>query len=282
MKQIFFSDVDGTLLAHLQEVSEAVRSAAIEYQRRGGLLALCTGRSVKSLLPVANALQIALPCIVCCGAGIYDIQDDRYIWHANFQDDILERLHDVLRAYPSIAVQAFTLDDVLTLNMNGLLARRGIRAEQESGVQSVRAIQGDILKILLASEDVPLLRRCCTTHFSGGDYTVEAASTHFVEITPAGVDKGTAVRKFLTLLRLEGFTICAAGDGRTDLPLLREAALRFAPENAKPELKAICHHIVPAAGEGGMAAAFSIAAERLRGGPDRHPLWPCKNNCTCQ
>jgi len=263
MKQVFFSDIDGTLLAHGQEVPPTVRDAAIEYQRRGGQLVLCTGRSAKSLRPVAKALQVTLPCIVCCGAGIYDLRAEQYLWHARFQSDILERLRGVLDAYPSVAVQAFTTDNIITLRMNDQLARRGIRSEQQDGVQSEHEIQGDILKILLVCEDVDPLHRCRTAYFTNRGYTVEAASTHFTEITPAGVDKGTAVRKLLNLLNLEDAVICAAGDGRTDLSLLREASMRFAPRNAKPELKAICHHIVPAAEEGGMAAAFSIAGERI-------------------
>jgi len=264
VKQVFFSDVDGTLLAHCQEIPKAVRDAAIEYQRRGGQLALCTGRSVKALRPVAEALQVKLPCIVCCGAGIYDLQASQYLWHARFHSDILERIRGVLREYPSVAVQAFTMDNIITLRMNDQLARRGIRSEQEGSIHSPREIRGDILKILLVCEDVDLLHQCRAAYFSSAGYTVEAASTHFTEITPAGADKGAAVRRFLRLLRLDGAVICAAGDGRTDLSLLREAEMRFAPQNAKPELKAICNYIVPAAEEGGMATAFSIVSEQIR------------------
>ena len=263
MKQVFFSDVDGTLLAHRQKMPNTVRDTAIEYQRRGGQLVLCTGRSEKSLRPVVETLAITLPCIVCCGAGIYDFQAAQYLWRARFPIGIHERLRGVLDEYPSIAVQAFTTDDIYTLSMNRQLAERGILLEQEDGIRTAHEIQGELLKLLLVCEDVDLLHRCRSTYFSGDDYTVEAASTHFTEVTPVGVDKGVAAKRFLQMLKLEDALICAAGDGRTDLPLLQEANLRFAPKNAKPELQAICDYVVPAAEEGGMATAFSIAAERM-------------------
>ena len=65
-----------------------------------------------------------------------------------------------------------------------------------------------------------------------------------LEITPAGVDKGTALKKLCELLDMDIQQVIAVGDAPNDHAILETAGLAVAMGNAIESVKQLCHAVV--------------------------------------
>ena len=65
----------------------------------------------------------------------------------------------------------------------------------------------------------------------------------YFELTPPGTSKGSALEALRAHPALEGRTFLAVGDYWNDLELLRAADISLAPENAIPEIRAVCRYV---------------------------------------
>jgi hydroxymethylpyrimidine pyrophosphatase-like HAD family hydrolase len=81
---------------------------------------------------------------------------------------------------------------------------------------------------------------------------------YFLEITRAGVDKGAALRWLMRDLGVSPEEAAAAGDGRNDVPVLEQVAMRIAVEGSPEELMAIAGAVIPPPGEGAISALAKI------------------------
>ena len=91
----------------------------------------------------------------------------------------------------------------------------------------------------------PIFADCCSPTYSAGRY---------MEIVPAGVDKGKGLEKLSALLDIPLSKFIVAGDSSNDLPMLQKAGLAVCPSNATDEVKAICDYIAAADNNEGVIA----------------------------
>ena len=63
-RSVFLSDIDGTLVRGDVLPAPEVVQAADVFRAAGGLLSLCTGRSVEGARPVAESLSVDTPCTI--------------------------------------------------------------------------------------------------------------------------------------------------------------------------------------------------------------------------
>ena len=75
----------------------------------------------------------------------------------------------------------------------------------------------------------------------------------FIEISPAGVTKWSAVERLARGWGIEDAEICAVGDDVNDIPMIRAAGLGVAMGNALPAVKAAAQRIAPTHDEDGLA-----------------------------
>ncbi|MGL5042301.1 MAG: Cof-type HAD-IIB family hydrolase [Culicoidibacterales bacterium] len=73
----------------------------------------------------------------------------------------------------------------------------------------------------------------------GQDLEVVISKPIFLEITPKGVHKGSAILTLAEKLGIEASEIIAVGDGENDLEMLKAAGLGIAVENAQDTLKSV-------------------------------------------
>ena len=262
MKHIFLSDIDGTLLRRDAPLTEDVIAAAREFTGQGGLLSVCTGRSLPAVRQVAEAIGVNAPSIIYGGAAIYDFRAESYLYTQPFRWDIMQAVNDVLNAYDDISMQVFTLEDVYVLRRNRRLNELGVREENVNPPAQPADVSGDVLKLVMCCDDPGHLEDC--RKFFPPEYCHFAfASRTFVDVVAAGFGKGEAMQSLSELLGIPFNGFYSAGDAVTDLPMLRASAVSFAPENALPEVKTAVTHVVPSVFHGGMAEAFRIAAAHM-------------------
>lgn len=260
---VFLSDIDGTLMRRDAPLTKSVIDAARDFTEAGGLLALCTGRSVVAARETAQRLGVNLPCILYGGASLYDFAGEAHLSLHSFSCDILSSVRRVLAEHPTISMQVFTEDDIYVLRRNARLNARGVREENVGEERKLEDVQGDIIKLVMCGDDASALA-ACESFFPKDSCNFSFASRNFVDVVASGYTKLDAMRALSKRLKIPFSHFFAAGDAMTDLPLLQCAKVSFAPANAMDEVKASVTHVVPDVKDGGMADAFTLAAELVK------------------
>lgn len=258
-RYLFLTDIDGTLLQDPNPPSTPVIAAAQAYLHAGGLLALCTGRSPIATAPVAQALSSNVPAIVYNGAMLYDFQKCAPIWSVQMDfHHTIEHIRSIYEEFPICSLQVFTTEGIFLLRRNELFDRLGVQAEMPPCLSTPDEIHGEILKYVQCCEDIHALQTCTALHGQNTKFS----SPMVAETIPQGAGKEIAMDKLLELLGVPPAHTFGAGDGGTDLPMLRRCAYPFAPCDAIPQLHAFCE-IIPSCQQDGMAVAFQKACQIL-------------------
>lgn len=259
---IFFVDVDGTLLRSGQTLSPVVAAAAGRFQREGGHVVLCTGRSPLSTRTLARAMGITAPCILFSGAALYDFAGETAVRTFPLPEDIRETIGAIAAMDSDISVQAYTVERAYLVQSGPVLVERGIREELEAETTGVDGIEGEILKLVLTHPRPERLRECAETVLDGRHHFA-FASRRFAEVVACGADKGAGAKVLAGLLDVPLACTFAAGDAMTDVPMLEMCGYSFVPRDGRPEALAVGDETIPSCDEDGMATAFSRALDMM-------------------
>ncbi|MDP9349247.1 MAG: HAD hydrolase family protein, partial [Gemmatimonadota bacterium] len=90
-------------------------------------------------------------------------------------------------------------------------------------------------------------------------YSPVMPDTTFVNLTPSGVDKATAVRAVAAEYGVPLERVMLVGDGSNDAPAMREVGFPVAMGNAEPEAREAARYEVGHVDEGGLAEALALA-----------------------
>jgi hypothetical protein len=91
--------------------------------------------------------------------------------------------------------------------------------------------------------------------------------TSFVNITPAGVDKASAVGVLAAAYGVPLEQVMMVGDGLNDVGVMRAVGHPVAMGNAEPEVHAVARHAVGHVDRGGLVEALELAMRLSRPGP---------------
>ena len=90
-------DVDGTLLDPSGELRDDAREAVAEARRRGLRVVLCTGRRLRTALPIARALELDDALVVNNGVLVKDAQSGATLRHEYLAAHAYPEVLDLLR-----------------------------------------------------------------------------------------------------------------------------------------------------------------------------------------
>ncbi len=99
---------------------------------------------------------------------------------------------------------------------------------------------------------------------AGDDAIVTRSGLELLEISAAGVTKGSALQRLCDGLGIAAAEVVALGDMVNDLSMLRWAGRAVAPANAHPDVLAAADEVIDGNGDDGVAAYL----ERLLAGDD--------------
>lgn len=230
--RLIITDVDGCLspeasvswdLKSLWRLIELSREASA---RRGKMapLTLCTGRPQPYVEALMKLLDIRAPAICESGSVIYTLSDNRARLAPGVTAENIRALRTVrgfieaqiLPDYPGRAVIQF-----------GKEAHLSIFSEQP---EIFAAIQSRIEQFTGANKGPELA--ITTSHF-------------YLNISPAGVDKGRTLRALLEELGIPAAQAAGIGDTESDLPLRREVGFFACPANSREVIKAVADYVSP-------------------------------------
>jgi len=176
---------------------------------------LCTGRSAPYVEAMAQLLHVNQWCICENGAYLYQPMTDEVEYNPLITDRTLQAITEcknLLNSPKYKAISKIELGKEICISLN---PTKGSIEELYSLLKN--EIDTDLLYI---------------NH-----------STTAVDITPKGVNKGTALE---FLCKKDGYdldNIVAIGDTLGDLPFMQLAGTKACPANAKKSVKRICNYI---------------------------------------
>ena len=246
------SDFDDTLLptsrvrgagAPPRSVSEENRAALAYFIAEGGRFTVSTGRSAATFAPFAAALPMNAPAIVSGGGALYDYGAKRYLAVTHLPDRAAADLADLARRFPAAALELYHEDEVVwVVHPNEFSENhRRITGTVLRPTASVSAVAAPFHKALFEGEDACLEALYAALAGEGllAHYEAVFASPHMLELTAKGADKGAMLLRLGRQFGVRREDLCAVGDHRNDLPILKAAGRAFAPANAVAEVRAL-------------------------------------------
>lgn len=268
------SDLDGTLLDSRGQVSERTREAVRAVRKAGHTFVIATGRPVRDVRPVAEAL--GYEAIAVCGNGsiCYDYARDEVVDYQPIPHaDVLAVLAALRRGLPGARLGSerwleLVLEDEFVLDPAWCVGSRRIRLLEEEfservevhGVHGVNGVEGlaglderGVGKLIIQSEGSAhdYYKIVADVLPPGCEVTVSTAQ--FCEVTRAGVDKAAALRRLAGRLGLSDRDTIAFGDMPNDLPMLAWAGRSVAVANAHADVLAAAGEVTGSNDEDGVA-----------------------------
>lgn len=269
-------DVDGTLVTPMEGMSSGVPVEALSPRVRAGVLAvrdagahvvIATGRSVDGTLDIAALLGLTDSWLVC-GNGTMTVVLDAAA-PAGFVVD------DVVTFDPSSALRLLRemLPDALYAVEDlgrGFLVTAPFPPDELSGEHHVvtfdELVSQPCTRVVvrdLASEPAAFAAAVEKAGLRGVTYNV--GWTSWLDITPDGISKATALERLRRRLEVDPDRTVAIGDGSNDIEMLRWAARGVAMGQAQDAVRAAADEVTATVFDDGAALVLeSLLAETAR------------------
>lgn len=261
-RKIVFLDIDGTLASRFNYVPVSARKACRTARENGHILYIASGRSRWQIAD--SILEVGFDGVIS-SAGARIEKDGSAVFNAFLPAPLIDRLLAFLNE--KNAPYVLETPEIMIADMQyfSLL--------EESGVNR-NFIQ------FLAKQYAPLSTNFDRTRVSklvfieNGDFHFENIEQEFRaeceifrnsipvftggggEITPFGVNKGTALEKVREIYGIRREDTIAFGDGDNDRPLLAAAGIGIAMGNADESLKQNADYVAGDVRRNGLAKAF--------------------------
>lgn len=247
-------DIDGTLApSGTTQIAPAVRAAIARFLAGGHQVVLASGRSLVGVLPLAWELGLAEGWVVASNGAItarldsrvprgYELEDVQ-----NFDPSQVVRLARAM--FPGVQIGAERVGwgyDVTHLFPQGQL----------NGAQQI--VSADYLgersttRLVLRGPEID--RLVDAVRVTG--LTAWLVEPGWVDVTPPGLSKATALEKIRANLGVEPTRTAAIGDGENDLEMLRWAAHGVAMGHASAVVQEAADEVTGTLDEHGAATAL--------------------------
>jgi hypothetical protein len=254
------SDVDGTLLPKDKILTESSRRAVRKLHEAGIGFTIVSSRPTIGMGFLIEPLAISLPVGAFNGSSIVDARL-KPIEHHVIAPDVAQRAIDVLNAF-GVDIWLFTNDRWYTRNPDGEYVPHEKRA-----IKAAPVIVADFApyltqacKIVGASSDAALLQRCeiSMQQAVGREAIAVRSQTYYLDVTPAGYDKGTFVEAMARRLGISTDAVATIGDMQNDLAMFARSGTSFAMGNVTDDIKQHATHVTDSNERDGFASAMEI------------------------
>lgn len=269
------SDFDNTLIytdealrtgKPVPPLSEANRAALEYFMAEGGRFAIATGRALAAFVQYVDRVPMNTPGVVCNGAALYDFEKGVYLTHALLDEDARERGQMILDRFPSVAVEAYHIDNVIHVVHPNEITRKHEHMTKVDVVEMPSLLDVPLpLGKLLFEEKREILQEVKEFLAEKGwseEYELIFSNSNLLEMTVKGANKGGMVRRLAERLGISMDHVYCAGDEANDISMLTVAAEGFAPANCSDAVRACGATIVADARESAMAEIVAILDKR--------------------
>lgn len=255
------SDVDGTLLGPLEQVSERTGAAVRSVVGAGVPFVLVTGRPPRWIPQVTEALGVRGLTVCSNGAIVYDAHADRVV-SASLLDAVT--LHDVANVLRDILPGCrFAVERCMSSARDRVpeqaLAEEGFGRNWPDGEITPaplgELVGHDAVKLLVLHESMNSAQMAEAAGQVLGERVqiTYSMGLGLLEISAPGVHKATGLAEVARELGVDAKDVLAFGDMPNDLPMLRWAGYGVAMANAHEDLFAVADEVTTAHSADGVA-----------------------------
>lgn len=270
-KKIIFLDIDGTLMDFEGQLPESAKMALCQAKAEGHRLVLCTGRVKAQIYP--ELLKMNFDGIIA-SAGAYIECDGQEIYRHVVEKDKLTRLVEYFEntrtTYMLQAKEGVFMTERSRTAMAGHFIHMGMTEEKMEKVMVADVFLREKLCDCdgvekMAYYDAPV--SMAKIQEALGDYfRVEGASYKSGEgsngeITCAGENKATGIRRYVAHIGGDMKDTISIGDGPNDMEMLVETAVSLAMGNADSGLKTMADFVTDDVDQDGLWKAFKWIRE---------------------
>lgn len=253
MKQLFVTDLDGTLLNRESRVSYASATIISSLSLRGALITAATARTPATVEPLLRDTITTPPVIVMTGAAMWDRGASTFINPRFIAPESAAIIIDICRRH-GIAPFSYTITDSSTIDtffdgnptpreQKFIDERTGLRHKRMHIHRNPASLPvsypstllifalGATGKIYAVADELRATRLCSVSSYPD----IFNPSTAYLEVFAPGVSKAEAVRRLKKATGAESLIVF--GDNLNDLPMMEVADVAVAVGNALPQVK---------------------------------------------
>ena len=252
------SDVDGTLLTKDKILTDDARNAVRALHAAGIGFTIVSSRPTIGMGFLIEPLAITLPVGAFNGSSIVNAKLQPIEQHL-IAPAVTQRSLDVLNEF-GVDIWLFSNERWYTRNPDGEYVpheKRAIKADPTIIADFTPHLL-EACKIVGASSDAALLARCeaAMQQAVGAEATAVRSQTYYLDVTPAGYDKGTFVENIAKRLGIATDAVATIGDMQNDLPMFARSGMSFAMGNAADDIKQRATHVTDTNERDGFARAM--------------------------
>ena len=260
------SDVDGTLLDPLEQVTPRTGAVIAEIIASGTPFVLVTGRPPRWVTPIARAAGVAGYAVCSNGASVLDLGTTRVVWTRELEPVQLGDITHGLRALlPDIRVAAERTPRDGSLFDGAFATEPGFRNPwgnptgmdaENNEVPTAEVLGHPATKLLIRHHDLTSsdLAEAAGTVVDGTGLEITYSTNRgLIELSAAGITKATGLAEVCDLLDVPQERVVAFGDMPNDVEMLRWAGHGVAMANAHADVLAAADEVTAPNSEDGVA-----------------------------
>ena len=252
------SDVDGTLVTKDKILTDDAKSAVRALREAGIGFTIVSSRPTVGMGFLIAPLALTLPIGSFNGSSIVDAQLKPIEQHL-IAPGVAQRSIGVLDEF-GVDIWLFSNDRWYTRNPEGEYVPNEMRAIKAypTMIADFTPYLGEACKIVGASSEAALLARCeaAVKQAVGAEATAVRSQSYYLDVTPAGHDKGTFVENIAKRLGISTGAVATIGDMQNDLPMFAKSGMSFAMGNATDDVKKCATHVTDTNERDGFARAM--------------------------
>lgn len=249
-------DIDGTIVDYDGRLLPVVRRGIDAARKRGATVMFATGRGISGVLPIAEQLDMHDGYAVCSnGAVVIEFQADGSYDITDVVTFDPSRVLDQLRS--AVPGALFLIDDHRGRHHTTAPFPPGELPDDIPLISFEKASQFAATRVTLRAPDLSageLNELVAASGLHNVSYSV--GWTAWMDISPQGVSKASALEMIRTRLDLPANGTVAVGDGTNDMEMLRWAHWSVAMGQATEQVAACADAVTTSIDEAGLAFAL--------------------------
>ena len=256
LPKLIATDLDGTLVRSDETVSAYTHEVLGRVRAAGIRIVAATGRGPRLTSLTRNDIRVADFLVLAQGGWVLDLDDSSYLRQARLPGKALGEALGALESVAgplSVMFEALEHDDSPLWGDYDPTWRYPVTVEARTRAE---CLDGEVIKAFARSfelgvdELLDAARRVVPPELA----TVTQAGLDYVEICPAGVDKGTGLSVVAEAVGVDPSDVLVFGDMPNDLPMFAWAGWgRVAVANAHHSLLAVADEVTLTNDEDGVA-----------------------------
>ena len=251
------TDLDGTLLHPDGTVTARTRAVLDELDDRGVPVVFTTGRPIRWMEQLWDAVGGHGLAICSNGGLVYDVSERRVRDFSAVPHDVGMQVAERVRA--AVPGTTFAVEHTSGWASESEFPRHPDDAESRHQGTWESIYVDDVVKVLAVHPDLDPEDFWRQVEQAVGELVTTTWSSTFalVEISAAGVTKATTLARVAAEMGVGPEDVVAFGDMPNDLPMLEWAGTSYAMANAHESVRDLADHLAPANEDDGVATVLA-------------------------